>query len=128
MYEMKFQEVLKNYMLPEPIIGSWNSLWINMDVWKSLTKEQQAIIESAALSAGGVLTFNDTRTRTKMALKDMVEKWGVKANVVPEAEVLKMRKAAMQVWDEVAANQDPLCKQAIDMLYEFLNDVGEARK
>jgi TRAP-type C4-dicarboxylate transport system substrate-binding protein len=128
MYEMKFQEVLKNYMLPEPIRGSWNSIWINMDVWNSFTKEQQALIESSALSAGGVLTYNDTGVRTKMALKDMQHTWGVHANVVPDAERAKMRKAAMQVWDEIAANKDPLCKEAINMLYDFLNEVGDLKK
>lgn len=128
MYEMKFHEVVKNYMIPEPIIGSWNSLWINMDVWKSLTKEQQAIIESAALSAGGVLTYNDTRTRTKIALKDMQENWGVNVNVLPDEEVVKMRKAAMKVWDEIGQDPDPLCKQAIDLLYEFLNEIGQVKK
>jgi TRAP-type C4-dicarboxylate transport system substrate-binding protein len=128
MYEMKFQEVLKNYMVPEPIIGSWNSLWVNMDVWKKLTKEQQAIIESAALSANGFANFADTRVRGEIALKEMTTKWGVKANTVPEAEQLKMRKAAMKVWDEIAADKDPLCKEAIDMLYKFLDEVDQVQK
>lgn len=128
MYEMKFQEVLKNYMVPEPIIGSWNSLWINMDVWKNLTKEQQAIIETAALAANGFSNFTDTRVRGKIALKDMTENWGVKANVISDAERSKMRKAAMKVWDEIAADKDPLCKEAIDMLYEFLAEVGQVQK
>lgn len=128
MYEMKFHEVLKNYMLPEPIIGSWNSIWINLDLWKKLTDRQRAIIETAVLSAGGVYTYSDTRTRSKMALKDMQENWNVKTNVVPEAEVAKMRKAAMAVWDEIAKNKDPLCREAIDLLYEFLNELGELKK
>lgn len=128
MYEMKFHEVLKNYMLPEPIIGSWNSLWVNLDVWKNLTDQQRAIIDSAAHSAGGVYTYNDTRTRTKMALKDMQKNWGVEANVVPEGEVDKMRKAAMAVWDEIAKNTDPLCKEAIDLLYEFVSEIGQVKR
>lgn len=127
MYEMKFQEVLKNYMVPEPIIGSWNSLWINMDVWKKMTDEQKAIIESAARSAGGVHGFNDTRIRTKMALKDMQTKWGVHVNTIPEAEQEKMRAAGKKVWDEIAANKDPLCKQAIDMLYSFLDEIAQVK-
>jgi TRAP-type C4-dicarboxylate transport system substrate-binding protein len=127
MYEMKFHEVLKNYMQPEPIIGSWNTLWINMDVWKGLTDNQRNILETAALSAGGILTFNDTRARTKMALFEMQKDWEVKANGVPEAEIEKMRGAAMQVWDEIAENKDPLCKEAIDLLYEFLDEVGRGR-
>jgi TRAP-type mannitol/chloroaromatic compound transport system substrate-binding protein len=114
-------------MQPEPIIGSWNTLWINMDVWKGLTDNQRNILETAALSAGGILTFNDTRARTKMALFEMQKDWEVKANGVPEAEIEKMRGAAMQVWDEIAENKDPLCKEAIDLLYEFLDEVGRGR-
>lgn len=128
MYEMKFHEVLKNYMQPEPIIGSWNTLWVNMDVWKGLTDEQRNILESAALAAGGVLTFNDTRTRTKMALYDMQKNWEVKANELPEAEIDKMTAAAMKVWDEIAHDKDPLCREAIDLLYEFLGELGRGKK
>ncbi len=128
MYEMKFQEVLKNYMLPEPIIGSWNSLWVNMDVWKQMTDEQKNILEAAAYASGGVMTFNDTRARTKMALYDMQKNWGVSANELPEAEIAKMREAAVKVWDEIAQDKDPLCKKAIDLLYEFLAEIGRPVK
>jgi TRAP-type C4-dicarboxylate transport system substrate-binding protein len=125
MYEMRLHQLLKNYMLPEPIIGSWSTLWINLDVWKKLTDQQRAAIEAAALSAGGVYNFNDTRTRSKMALKDMQKNWNIRVNVVPEEEVLKMRKTAMMVWNDIADNKDPLCREAIDLLYEFLNEVGD---
>ena len=128
MYEMKFHEVLKNYMQPEPIIGSWNTLWVNMDVWKQLTNEQKDILESAALAAGGVITFNDTRVRTKMALNDMQKNWAVKANALPRADTEKMTTAAMKVWNEIALDKDPLCKEAIDLLYEFLDEVGRGKK
>ncbi len=127
MYEMKFHEILKNYMMPEPIIGSWNSLWFNMDVWKSLTKEQQAIIEMAAYGDGNFMNYTNTRIISKRSLKDMTENWGVSINTLPEEEVNKMRAAAMKVWDEVAQNEDPMCKQAIGMLYEFLKEVGNIK-
>ena len=68
---MKFHEVLKNYMLPEPVVGSWNDLWINMDVWKKLTPQQQEIIKSAAYTGGGLFAFNDTRMHTQLALTEM---------------------------------------------------------
>jgi TRAP-type C4-dicarboxylate transport system substrate-binding protein len=128
MYEMKFHEVLKNYMVPEPIIGSWNTLWVNMDVWKGLTDEQKNIIESGATAAGGIAVFNDTRVRTKMALYDMQKNWEVKANALPEAEIEIMTAAAKKVWDEIAQDKDPLCKEAIDLLYEFLEEIGRGVK
>ena len=127
MYEMKFHEILKNYMMPEPIIGSWNSMWFNMDVWKSLTKEQQAIIEAAANSNCNFLNFNNTSYISKKSLKDMVENWDVSINTLPEEEVEKMRAAAMKAWDEIAQNKDPMCKQAIDLLYAYLKEIGNLK-
>jgi TRAP-type C4-dicarboxylate transport system substrate-binding protein len=73
MYAMKFHEVLKNYMRPEPIVGAWNSLIINMDLWKKMTPKQRAIIETAAI-AGGEMSFHSTRNMAKMRLREMQEK------------------------------------------------------
>ena len=128
MYEMKFHEILKNYMKPEPIIGSWNSIWFNMDVWKSLSKEQQAIIETAANGDCNFLNRSLTSNISKKALKDMVENWDVTVNTLSEEETEKMRVAGKKVWDEIAQNKDPLCKEAIDLLYEYLNEIGSLKK
>jgi len=124
MSEMKFQEVLKNYMEPAPIIGSWNSIWFNLDVWNSLTKEQQSIIENAIIAQGNFWGGTESRVLRDKALKDMTQNWGVSVNKVSEEEQQKMRNAAVKLWEEIAANNDPLCKQAMDMLYEFLDEVG----
>jgi hypothetical protein len=62
-----------------------------------------------------------------MALQDMQKNWKVKANTLPAAEIEKMRTAAMKVWDEIAQDKDPLCKEAIDLLYEFLDEVGRGK-
>ena len=58
----------------------------------------------------------------------MTEKWDVKINTLSEAEVQKMRDAAKKIWDEIAQNKDPMCKEAIDMLYEFLDEVGSVKR
>lgn len=127
MYELKLHEVLKNYMKPEPVVGSWNVLWINLDTWKKFTPTQQAIIESAA-RAGGNVAFVDTRVRSEMALQEMQAKWKVKVNQLPEAEVAKMRAAAQDLWAEIANNPDPLTQEAFKMLYQFLAEVGRPVK
>jgi TRAP-type C4-dicarboxylate transport system substrate-binding protein len=127
MYELKLHEVLKNYMVPEPVVGSWNVLWINLDVWKKFTPAQQAQIESAALS-GGLGAFNDTRVRSKFALQDMQKKWGVAVNQLPEAELAKMRKAAHEVWEDIAKVDDPLTKEAFKLLYDYLAELGRPVK
>ncbi|MFH1034650.1 MAG: TRAP transporter substrate-binding protein DctP [Pseudomonadota bacterium] len=128
MFELKLHEVLKNYMEPEPIMGSWNTMWVNGDVWKKLTPTQQAIIEAAALAGGDAESFNDTRVRTKFALQEMQSKWGVAVNQVPPAELAKMQKAAHEVWADMAKNNDPLLQEAFKLLYAYMAELGRPVK
>jgi TRAP-type C4-dicarboxylate transport system substrate-binding protein len=123
MYIMKFHEVLKNYMLPEPIMGAWNNLIINMDVWKKLTPEQQRIIETAAEALGSSRSTDSTRILAETSLAKMVSDWNVKVNTVPESEVEKMKAAAMEVWDKTA-KKDPLNAKVINMMKDFLKELG----
>lgn len=123
MYIMKFQEVLKNYMLPEPIMGSWNNLIVNMDVWKKLTPAQQAIIETAAIAMGGTISMDNTRIISETSLKKMAEEWNVSVNTVPDAEKEKMLQAAEVVWDKIA-KKDPLNAQVIATMKDFLKELG----
>ncbi len=123
MYIMKFQEVLKNYMMPEPIMGGWNNLIINMDLWKRLTPVQQKIIETAAMGMGSFYSTDNTRIIAETSLRKMVSEWNVKVNTVPDAEVKKMTDAAMIVWDKVA-QKDPENAKAIEKMKVFLKELG----
>ena len=123
MYIMKFQEVLKNYMLPEPIMGSWNNLIINMDVWNSMTPAQQQIIEVAAMAMGNNLSTDDTRIISEVALQKMATEWNVNINTIPPAELDKMQQAASKVWDKMA-QKDPVSAKAIGMMKDFLKEVS----
>ena len=123
MYIMKFQEVLKNYMMPEPIMGGWNNLIINMDVWKKLTPVQQKIIETAAMGMGSFYSTDNTRIIAETSLRKMVAEWNVKVNTVSDAEIKKMTDAAMIVWDKVA-KKDPENAKAIEKMKEFLKELG----
>ena len=125
MYIMKFQEVLKNYMTPEPIQGSWNNIIINMDVWKKLTPVQQQIIQTAAMAEGAMATTN-TRIIAETSLKKMVADWGVKVNAVSDKDSQKMVNAAMIVWDKVA-KKDPVNAKAISNMKDFLKELGYLR-
>lgn len=126
MYIMKFHEVLKNYMMPEPIMGGWNNLIINMDLWKGLTPVQQKIIETAAMGMGDFSSTVNTRVLSKTSLNKMVSDWGVKVNTVNDAEVAKMTKAAMEVWDKVA-KKDPMNAKAIALQNDFLKELGHIK-
>lgn len=123
MYIMKFHEVLKNYMLPEPIMGAWNNLLVNMDTWKRLTPAQQHMIETAAEAMGSSRSTDATRVLAELSLNKMVSEWNVKVNTVPEAEVEKMKEAAMVIWDKTA-QKDPTNAKAIGMMKDFLKELG----
>jgi len=123
MYIMKFHEVLKNYMKPEPAIGSWNNLLINTAVWKKLSPEQRAIIETAALGCGTAWAFNDTRITGLKALNEMVNKWQVKVNTPPEEEMKKMRAASLSLQEEMG-KKDDLSAKAVALLREHMKEMG----
>jgi TRAP-type C4-dicarboxylate transport system substrate-binding protein len=120
-YKMRLHEVLKNYMLPEPIVGAWNSIFINMDIWKKMTPRQQAIMEAATRAYCTFEGSTADHLTDDRALRDMVENWDVKVNRMPESDVRKMEKFGQEVWEEVAA-KDPLNKEAITLLKNFLAD------
>lgn len=123
MYIMKFHEVLKNYMIPEPIMGAWNNLIVNMDLWKKLTPVQQKILEVSAMAMGSSLSTDNTRVLAETSLSKMVSDWNVKVNVVSDSEIEKMKAAAGVVWDKIAA-KDPVNAKAIGMMKDYLKELG----
>lgn len=114
MFEMKFQEVLKYYMKPEPIQGSWNCIMINMDLWKKMTPEQKAVLEKT-IQANGDAAFKASRELTKKALEEMQSKWNVEVVTLPPSEIKKMEKISDEIQDEIA-KKGPLCAKAIAIL------------
>ena len=122
MYIMKFHEVLKNYMKPEPAIGSWNNLIVNADLWKKFTPEQKAIMETTGIGCG-LMASNETRVICTKSLNEMVSKWQVKVSTPPEEELQKMRKASLEVQTELAP-KDPSCAKAMALLNEYMKELG----
>jgi TRAP-type C4-dicarboxylate transport system substrate-binding protein len=122
-YEMKLHEILKFYLTPEPVQGSWNNVMINMDVWKKLTPEQRSGLEKTIL-ANGEIAFKASRELTKMALEDMQKKWKVEVVKLPPAEIAKLEKVAEQHQNEIA-KKDPLCAKAVAILTELEKNRGK---
>jgi TRAP-type C4-dicarboxylate transport system substrate-binding protein len=122
MYIMKFHEVLKNYMKPEPAIGSWNNLLVNADLWKKFTPEQKAIMETTGIGCG-LMASNETRVICTKSLNDMVNKWQVKVNAPPEEELQKMRKASLEMQAELAP-KDALGAKAMTLLSDYMKELG----
>jgi len=120
MYEMKFQEVVKNYMIPEPGTGAWNSAMINMDVWNKFTPEQKQAVEAAIIMAGRVIQ-ESTRATYGRALDSMVRDHSVKMNTLSEEDQAKAREMAVRSW-EVMAKKNPLNAEVITKINAFVDE------
>lgn len=120
MYEMKFQEVVKNYMLPEPGTGAWNSVMINKDVWNKLTTEQKQAFEAAFIMAGRVVQ-EQTRAIYGRALDSMVRDFSVKVNMLSGEEQAKAKEMAAKSW-EVIANKNPRNAEVITKIKAFVEE------
>lgn len=126
MHEMKFQEVLKNYMQPDPVQGGWNSVLINMDVWNKFTPDQKRAVEAAVISTGRVIQ-EQTRAMYDRALNDMVKNHGVVVNKLSGEEQAKAREVAIRSW-EVMAKKNPQNAKVINMLKDFQKEYQDAGK
>ncbi|MCL6477567.1 MAG: TRAP transporter substrate-binding protein DctP [Peptococcaceae bacterium] len=120
MYEMKFQEVVKNYLQPEPGTGAWNSVMINMDVWNKFTPEQKTAVEAAFIMAGRVIQ-EQTRAQTARALDSMVKDFGVKVNRLSEEEQAKAVEMAAKSWEEIA-KKNPRNAEVINKVKAFVEE------
>ena len=120
MYEMKFPEVLKNYMLPEPLIGAWNVLLINLDVWNKFSLEQKRAFKGAAMFATKV-TQAQTGAFYYKALNSMVNDFGVKINTLPEEEQKKAKEISEKTMRKLK-EKNPLNAKVLDMVDAYMKE------
>ncbi len=120
MYEMKFPEVLKNYMLPEPLIGAWNVVLINLDVWNSFSPEQQTMFESASLVAGKVAD-EQTRVFYHRALNAMHTQFGVNIVKLSDEEQENARGLAKETLEDLG-KKHPLNAKVLKMVDDYMKE------
>ena len=56
----------------------------------------------------------------------MIEKHGVTVSELLPEEYVKLQKAAMPIWDDVA-KKSPGCAKAVEMLVEFNRSLGRLK-
>ena len=83
----------------------------------------RGLYETAAMAMGSSRSTDSTRILAETSLSKMVSKWNVKVNTLPEAEVEKMKAAAIVVWDKTA-KKNPLNAKVINMMKDFLKELG----
>jgi len=92
-----------------------------LKAWNKLPKDIQAILECAAREAAADL-FQLNKTRSIEAL-DKFKKKGCKVIYLPEADIMKARKVAMEVWEEYA-NKSALARKVLDSQKAWMKELG----
>ncbi|MDX2159234.1 MAG: TRAP transporter substrate-binding protein [Hyphomicrobiaceae bacterium] len=122
-----FHMVWKHFYMPsvhEP--ATVLEMFVNNDIWKSLSPDLQAILVSGANDA----TLRSAQILNKAnadALKEMTEKHGVKVEITPP-DILKK---ILEAWDGIAAEEsakNPFFKKVYESQKAYASQVVPARR
>lgn len=113
-----FQKVVKNYYFPgwhQP--SSWDSIIINMNVWKGFTEDQQKIMVEACKA--NIAENMADQLNAQVAAIEEIEAAGVSIKRFPDEVLVAMRDAANEVMQEEAA-KDAIFKEAYESLTAYV--------
>ncbi|MBX3447346.1 MAG: TRAP transporter substrate-binding protein [Parvibaculaceae bacterium] len=119
-----FYRLAKYYYWPgfhEP--GSSLAAGFNLDVWNSLTKQQQAVVR-AACAAENDYTLAEYNAHNGEALKTLIEKHGVLVRRFPDDVVAALKKTSLEVLED-AAKEDAFTAKVYESFRNFLDTTSE---
>ncbi len=119
-----FHKELKNYMYPgfhEP--GSGLAVGINMGWWDSLSKADQALIESACHTENDLM-LSEYLAHNNEALQDLITNQGVKLASFPEEVWLELAKLSDEVVREVGS-EDDIGRRVTDSYFSFRDTAAQ---
>lgn len=111
-----FDEVCGMYCTSYIFNPTCCNLFINMDVWNSLSEVDQAIIYEATSVANWYVGLQYAYMETS-AIATMKER-GLEIVSLPAADEAAMTAAAMPIWDDIAT-RSPRAADAVALLKEF---------
>lgn len=121
-FGLGLQKIAKHYYFPgwhQP--ASWDSIIINMNVWKSLTSRQQQVMTEACYANITYNTFDQVNAQVEAIEK--IESAGVKVHRLPDSVLSALRKASFEVMEE-EAKKDPLFNEAYKSLSAYIKRYG----
>jgi TRAP-type C4-dicarboxylate transport system substrate-binding protein len=122
---LKLFEVCK-YHLTTPLLYGASTIWlINKKAFDSLPKDLQDILHSTLTEHFWTHTFQN-RFMVEEAYQRIQKQDKVQLIELPPAEFEKMQKAALKIWDEVAA-KSPECAKGVKMLIDFNKALGRLK-
>ena len=116
------QKIAKYYYFPgwhQP--ASWDTIIINMKVWKGFTEKQQKLMTEACMAN---ITYNTyDQINAQVPAIEKIEAAGVKVKRFPSSVLAALKKASTEVMEAEAA-KDPLFKEAYESLVAYNKRVG----
>ena len=121
-YDAGLYEVAKYIILPGFHQPTTATCYVaNMSAWNKLPKDIQAIVEAAAREASAEL-FQLHLVKGAEALEKFKEK-GCEVIYLPDSEIKKIRKVAIEVWEEYAGKSD-IARQVLDSQEAWMKQLG----
>lgn len=118
-----FQDISDYYYFPgwhQP--SSWDSIIINMDVWKSISEENQHLMEQACLANIAYNMHNQIHEQAPAI--EAIREAGTEVRRFPDEVLDALRDASHKVMAE-AAEEDEIFAEALESLYDYMESVGE---
>ena len=121
-YDAGLYEVAKYIILPGFHQPTTATCYVaNMKAWNKLPKDIQAIVETAAREASAEL-FGLHLVKGIEALEKFKEK-GCEVIYLPDSEIKKIRKVAIEVWEEYA-NKSETSRKIYDSQKKWMEQLG----
>lgn len=121
-YDAGLYEVAKYIILPGFHQPTTATCYVaNMNAWNKLPQDIQAIVETAAREASAEL-FQLHLVKGAEALKKFQEK-GCEVIYLPDSEIKKIRKVAIEVWKEYAG-KNPTAGKIYDSQKKWMEQLG----
>ena len=118
-----FQQISDYYYFPgwhQP--SSWDSIIINMDVWNSISEENQELMYEACLANIAYNMHNQIHEQAPAIAE--IREAGTEVRRFPDEVLDALREASHKVMAE-AAEEDELFAEALESLYDYMESVGE---
>lgn len=122
---MGFYEICKYHLKPCLNITGTDAWLVNLEAMKKLPEDIQKIL-TATLDEHFWMRTNQYVYLEEKTLPQVVEKHGVAVSELLPEEYIKLQKAAMPIWDDVA-KKSPDCAKAVEMLVEFNRSLGRLK-
>ena len=120
-------EIAQYYYYPgwhEP--GAVLEAIVNLDAWKSLPPDLQAIVEAACAALNDSMT-SEFAARNSIALKVLVEEHGIELRALPEDVIDRFREISEQLYSEMR-ERDDLSRRIVDSFLAFREQGMEYQK